>query len=426
MSPQETSPVIVHAIQLAIAPVFLLTGIGAMLGVMANRLARIIDRARALDKMWVELDEAAHMAARAEFSYLERRRHLASWAINFCTGAALLVCLVIVTLFVEGTLRPGPQMARRRAVHRRDDRPDLRPHHLPARGVSGDPRGPLRDTQDHPLTCLGRGAAAGVAERFGTLEPRRAGRGERGNGAFGVASAAPGERQHRVANALPVHGAVRRRRDERIAAVAAPPAGRRRRAPAGRARRRRPSSPANQRWIDAEAPRATSAGSVTVQSARWSRTARAKSSARRSTKPSSMRSHAGESETPAACSPSSWRISVSVSASTIRLQRRMRDRRANPCASSAALERATGAPVRPQLRPLPQQAPQRRRCARRSCLPQRRRGGREVARVLAPGDEDAHAVAPFLALELGQEELRLAEAADAGAVHETARDQRRG
>ena len=61
MSPQETSPIIVHAIQLAIAPVFLLTGIGAMLGVMANRLARIIDRARALDQLWAELDEAAHI-----------------------------------------------------------------------------------------------------------------------------------------------------------------------------------------------------------------------------------------------------------------------------------------------------------------------------------------------------------------------------
>lgn len=102
MSPQETNPIIVHAIQLAIAPVFLLTGIGAMLGVMANRLARIIDRARALDQLWAELDETAHIAARAEFRYLERRRRLASWAINFCTGAALLVCLVIVTLFVEG------------------------------------------------------------------------------------------------------------------------------------------------------------------------------------------------------------------------------------------------------------------------------------------------------------------------------------
>jgi len=43
--------VIVHAIQLAIAPVFLLSGIAALLGVMANRLARIIDRARARGEM---------------------------------------------------------------------------------------------------------------------------------------------------------------------------------------------------------------------------------------------------------------------------------------------------------------------------------------------------------------------------------------
>jgi len=98
----ETSPIIVHAIQLAIAPVFLLTGIAAMLGVMANRLARIIDRARALDQFWGDFDEKARVAAQLEFRYLERRRHLASWSINFCTGAALLVCLVIVTLFVEG------------------------------------------------------------------------------------------------------------------------------------------------------------------------------------------------------------------------------------------------------------------------------------------------------------------------------------
>ena len=102
MPPSEPGPIIVHAIQLAIAPVFLLTGIGAMLGVMANRLARIIDRSRALDQFWGELDEAAKRAGATELRYLERRRHLASWSINFCTGAALLVCLVIVTLFVEG------------------------------------------------------------------------------------------------------------------------------------------------------------------------------------------------------------------------------------------------------------------------------------------------------------------------------------
>jgi hypothetical protein len=101
MTPAEGIPVIAHAIQLAIAPVFLLTGIAALLGVMANRLARVIDRARFIEQTWKEMDEEGRIAAREEIGDLERRRHLASWSINFCTGAALLVCLVIVTLFVE-------------------------------------------------------------------------------------------------------------------------------------------------------------------------------------------------------------------------------------------------------------------------------------------------------------------------------------
>ena len=94
-------PVIAHAIQLSIAPVFLLTGIAALLGVMANRLARIIDRARQLEQGWLEIDEQFRNEARMEVRDLERRRRLASWSITFCTCAALLVCLVIVTLFVE-------------------------------------------------------------------------------------------------------------------------------------------------------------------------------------------------------------------------------------------------------------------------------------------------------------------------------------
>ena len=101
MSPSDNLPVIAHAIQLAIAPVFLLTGIAALLGVMANRLARIIDRARYYDEHWERMDESARTAALAELDDLERRRHLASWAINFSTSAALLVCIVIAALFVE-------------------------------------------------------------------------------------------------------------------------------------------------------------------------------------------------------------------------------------------------------------------------------------------------------------------------------------
>jgi hypothetical protein len=92
---------IAHAIQLAIAPVFLLTGIAALIGVMANRLARVIDRARSLELAWPAMSERARANARAEVPVLERRRHLASWSINFCTCAALLICIVIMTLFVE-------------------------------------------------------------------------------------------------------------------------------------------------------------------------------------------------------------------------------------------------------------------------------------------------------------------------------------
>ena len=95
------APLTAHAIQLAVAPVFLLTGIAAMLGVMATRLARVIDRARFIEHAWKEMDERAREAARAEILGLEQRRRLASWSINFCACAALLVCIVIVTLFVE-------------------------------------------------------------------------------------------------------------------------------------------------------------------------------------------------------------------------------------------------------------------------------------------------------------------------------------
>jgi hypothetical protein len=98
--PIET-PVIAHAIQLAIAPVFLLTGIAGLLGVMANRLARVIDRARFFETSWASLDERVRASWMVELQNLERRRRLASWSINFCTAAALVVCLVIVTLFVE-------------------------------------------------------------------------------------------------------------------------------------------------------------------------------------------------------------------------------------------------------------------------------------------------------------------------------------
>ena len=101
MQAPENALLVQQAIQLSVAPVFVLTGIAGLLGVMANRLSRIIDRAREIGRGKATMDAAAILLARLEIRSLERRRHLASWAINFCTCAALLVCTVIVTLFVE-------------------------------------------------------------------------------------------------------------------------------------------------------------------------------------------------------------------------------------------------------------------------------------------------------------------------------------
>jgi Protein of unknown function (DUF2721) len=92
---------VAHAIQLAVAPVFLLSGIGAVLAVLTNRLSRIIDRGRALDSRLVTGPPAdAAASIHAELMALSRRARLISRAITLCTVTALLVCAVIATLFV--------------------------------------------------------------------------------------------------------------------------------------------------------------------------------------------------------------------------------------------------------------------------------------------------------------------------------------
>jgi len=89
------------AIQLALGPVFLLTGIAGMLNVMSGRLSRIIDRGRSLTEKPDIIAAYNPAEIRNELLMLERRRHITSRAINMFTVAALLVCLVIVALFLE-------------------------------------------------------------------------------------------------------------------------------------------------------------------------------------------------------------------------------------------------------------------------------------------------------------------------------------
>jgi hypothetical protein len=76
---------VAHAIQLALAPVFLLTGIAGILNVMAGRLARIIDRGRQLAEHTPPRDLQLSEKLGLELRGLERRRHFASAAITACT-----------------------------------------------------------------------------------------------------------------------------------------------------------------------------------------------------------------------------------------------------------------------------------------------------------------------------------------------------
>jgi hypothetical protein len=98
----QTIPVstIAHLIQLSIAPVFLLAGIGAILNVLAQRLARVVDRARHLEAEFASLDESARNRAAAELCILDRRTTVVNQAISACTASALFVCLVVAILFI--------------------------------------------------------------------------------------------------------------------------------------------------------------------------------------------------------------------------------------------------------------------------------------------------------------------------------------
>jgi hypothetical protein len=96
--------VIAHVIQLSVAPVFLLSGVAALLGVMTGRLSRVLDRARGLEDGWKGLDETSTREGLLDLAVLRRRAHLASWAINACAAAGLMVCLVIAGLFIDAFL----------------------------------------------------------------------------------------------------------------------------------------------------------------------------------------------------------------------------------------------------------------------------------------------------------------------------------
>jgi len=96
-----------RTIQLAIAPAFLLVGIGSVMQTIANRLNRVVDRARVLERLHPESSGAEHDRHVWELRLLDRRISLASTAIFLCVASAVTVCVLVTLMFVAelATLR---------------------------------------------------------------------------------------------------------------------------------------------------------------------------------------------------------------------------------------------------------------------------------------------------------------------------------
>ena len=94
------------SVRLAVAPVFLLTGIGAFLNVCASRLSRIVDRSREIEPKLLAARGAAHDRLLAEMRAIDRRMSLVSTAITLSVVAAVLTSLVVTLLFAASMIEP--------------------------------------------------------------------------------------------------------------------------------------------------------------------------------------------------------------------------------------------------------------------------------------------------------------------------------
>ena len=106
----ETGPnlavnTVAEIVRLALAPVFLLSGIGAFVNVLASRLSRIVDRSRQIEPLLLASRGAEHDRWIGDLRILDRRMSLISWATGLSVASAVLTCLVVVLLFAATLTR---------------------------------------------------------------------------------------------------------------------------------------------------------------------------------------------------------------------------------------------------------------------------------------------------------------------------------
>lgn len=91
---------IAHTIQLALAPVFMLVAIGNIMNILTTRLGRIVDRSRALQRLYTETEGAEHDAVVVEMRYIDRRIQLIGRALLTLVLSGLSVGVTVAVLFI--------------------------------------------------------------------------------------------------------------------------------------------------------------------------------------------------------------------------------------------------------------------------------------------------------------------------------------
>jgi hypothetical protein len=96
---------ITHAIQLAIAPVFMLTAIGTIINALTGRLARAVDRRRQIEEILPAYEGSHHDRLSLELRILARRIVIVMRAIALAVISAIFVCLLIGTAFAAAFIQ---------------------------------------------------------------------------------------------------------------------------------------------------------------------------------------------------------------------------------------------------------------------------------------------------------------------------------
>lgn len=96
---------IAQTIQLSLSPVFMLAAIGALLNVLAGRLARVVDRGRQVELLHPRFQGLEHDRHVGELRSLDRRIRLINGALLLAVSSAVTTCLVVTLLFVAELAR---------------------------------------------------------------------------------------------------------------------------------------------------------------------------------------------------------------------------------------------------------------------------------------------------------------------------------